>query len=411
MVGQKRTLDKSFNKFFMKIKFKNNLIKALFCFLLLSGIVSITLIGCKKEEKNQNSVYITQAVNSSMLSLPMDATGSTAITVASSYVVNEDVTVNLSVDTSYLKTYNETNHTNYVAYPVSSFSLSAQSLKISSGQASSNQLVVTVNSFADYNYALQYAIPVKITTTSNSMPSISGQNTILLTVTKSVHSTATKLADNDANNAQEYTFDNNKIFAQSQGVTTVRSNYTIEGRFMVANNFTSSTRWFYSLFEGANNVFLVIRNGANGGDSRNPGDVTIAINGNVSPTLTSLSLGTWYHFALVYDSKNITVYINGKNVYQAPAGNALFDFAPEGIASFAGGTGMAVSEYRVWKTMRSAKQISLNQCIIDPKDPDLLAYWRFDQTTTPTIVKDLSGNGNDLKKGNATVSYVPTVCP
>ncbi|MFT3902539.1 MAG: DUF1735 domain-containing protein [Niabella sp.] len=392
-----RTADIKHNIYFMYVAFS---------FFLMC------ISACKKNNDPQaNSVYITQAVQSSTTFLGLDNTGSANINIASAYTVNEDVKVSVTVDSNYLKAYNEKNGTDYVLFPQSAFTLSSQSTVISNGQALAQPIVLTANNFENYNYALQYAIPVKIAATSNGIPAINGQSTILVVIAKTIHSTASTITDNNSGTAQAYQYDNNKLFASAPGSTSVIPVYTVEGRFKVSNRFNGGTRWFYSLFQGANGVFFVIRNGNNGGDVRNPGDLTIQMGGVGSPTLTNLTLNTWYHFALEYDSKSITVYLDGKAVYHASAGSGLQDYSPEGIGSFAGSTGLTLSEYRVWKTLRSARQLVASECYVDPTNPDLLAYWKFDQTDNPFVVKDLTGNGNDLTKGNATIAFVATQCP
>ncbi len=206
--------------------------------------------------------------------MALDETGSTAIDIVSTYAVNQNVDVSVEVDSSYLKAYNQENGTNYVMFPQSAFSLSSNTAAIKNGSAIVKPITINAKSFSAFDYSLQYAIPLKIAATSNTMPSIARESVIIVAIAKTIHFTASIVADNNSGTAQGYKFNNTKLFGAS-GSTTVIPNYTIEGRFMVSKNLNGGTRWFYSLFEGANGVFFVLRNGSNGGDVRDAGGLTI----------------------------------------------------------------------------------------------------------------------------------------
>lgn len=59
-----------------------------------------------------------------------------------------------------------------------------------------------------------------------------------------------------------------------------------------------------------------------------------------------------------------------------------------------------IDEVRIWTTARSEQQIRehMNQ-LVDPDEPGLAAYWRFDEGTGDTVY-DLTGNGYQGQLGS-----------
>ena len=43
------------------------------------------------------------------------------------------------------------------------------------------------------------------------------------------------------------------------------------------------------------------------------------------------------------------------------------------------------------------RKIATHFYSVDPKTPGLVGYWKMDDNTSPNIVKDATGNGNDAK--------------
>jgi len=56
-----------------------------------------------------------------------------------------------------------------------------------------------------------------------------------------------------------------------------------------------------------------------------------------------------------------------------------------------------MAEVRVWNVVRTQEEIATHFYSVDPKTPGLVGYWKMDDNTSPNIVKDATGNGNDAK--------------
>lgn len=59
-----------------------------------------------------------------------------------------------------------------------------------------------------------------------------------------------------------------------------------------------------------------------------------------------------------------------------------------------------MSEVRVWNVVRTQEEIAGNFYSVDPKSKGLVGYWKMDDSTSPNIVKDATGNGNDATANN-----------
>lgn len=112
----------------------------------------------------------------------------------------------------------------------------------------------------------------------------------------------------------------------------------------------------------------------------------------------SLSTGTWYHIAFVFDyaSNTAELFINGtsqgtKTVSGASVGSIndpAHVGATIGAAWFADGN---IGLERIWKVKRTQAQIDANKCTILGSTTNLSAEWTFDNT-----YNDNSGNSNTL---------------
>lgn len=114
----------------------------------------------------------------------------------------------------------------------------------------------------------------------------------------------------------------------------------------------------------------------------------------------ALAEDTWYHVAVTYDgSSEMKLYKNGVLVDSATGINPLADGIAAYIGSYNGGNvwGGEIDEVRIWNVARTEEEISenYNQTLTD-SETGLVGYWNFDgDSSSNTIIADLSGNGND----------------
>ena len=131
---------------------------------------------------------------------------------------------------------------------------------------------------------------------------------------------------------------------------------------------------------------------------------------------SALTAGEWNHVAVVVDSKEMRLYLNGNlsgtapeailSLLQGHSENRLGAVGkPEGLGTVRPLHG-ALDEVRVWRTARTVEQIRENLAKkLAGSEPGLVGLWNFDDPANP--LRDASPNHHDGKLiGNARV--VPT---
>lgn len=109
----------------------------------------------------------------------------------------------------------------------------------------------------------------------------------------------------------------------------------------------------------------------------------------------------WYHIAFTYEAATqiATVYIDGemKSSFRKPC-----SIVPRGDKWYIGrswssnrGLQAMLAEVRVWQSVRKPSEIMEHMMQEDPKNPDLLAYWKMNSADGEKVT-DLTGNGYDL---------------
>ena len=116
----------------------------------------------------------------------------------------------------------------------------------------------------------------------------------------------------------------------------------------------------------------------------------------------------WQHVAMTYnaDTREVKVYVNGMLQSHgtlrmgtvtikgdSPDRMFLIGKSYDDARWFEGN----MSEVRVWNVVRTQEEIAGHIYSVDPKTPGLVGYWKMDDSSSPNIVKDATGNGNDAK--------------
>ncbi len=129
--------------------------------------------------------------------------------------------------------------------------------------------------------------------------------------------------------------------------------------------------------------------------------VGFRVGSNYLGEIRSLSAGTWYHIACVYDGSAMRIYVNGVLDNSAPRtgtisyySNGFVAGAPQPDRGAGGFYKGKIDEIRVWQIARTQDQIRLTmQRPLVGTEFGLVGYWRFNESSG-TTVWDISRRGN-----------------
>ncbi|MBN1419289.1 MAG: hypothetical protein JXP34_10960 [Planctomycetes bacterium] len=130
------------------------------------------------------------------------------------------------------------------------------------------------------------------------------------------------------------------------------------------------------------------------------------INGSMHRFSSSFSFQTnrWYHIAGTFDGNALRSYADGQLVgtYPCPgrlAMDRVMTYIGHGDGDYVRGR---IDEVRLWSVARTEGQIrEAKNHGVDPTNPDLVGYWRFDETDGQVAI-DATGHGLDGVLGETT---------
>lgn len=367
---------------------KNTIIKtgriSLLC--LLFDWLIVLLPMCEEGPDFSNKVYITQAKYTTYDGIVLDnGVGTYKITVSSIYKMEEDVRVAVEqMDTSFLDAYNKKNHTEYEIVPSEAVSFSEKELNIALNTATSSEMTMTIKKWKTYKEGVDYALPVKISNVSTGMPIISGSDFIVLELSELVVSNAALIDKGGFSPKDATTVFGLEMEGKQYG------NITVEGKIKYTKSFIVPGNWRADIFSGFG---LQVTSSSDGSiNVRFPDESWLGSFGK-------LSMDRWHHFAITNNNGVVSAYLDGKlSLTSTYAGEMTAgDFSIGGVAR---NTGLIVDEFRIWKTIRTARQIKKYPNIVEAGNPDLLVYYRFDETSG-NIAKDETSKKHDLEASGA----------
>lgn len=121
----------------------------------------------------------------------------------------------------------------------------------------------------------------------------------------------------------------------------------------------------------------------------------------------------WYHIALVFNSGNMKIFIDGKPCFDATFYQSTIDYSPQWSYENGGGRCFwfgysydesrdfygLMTEIRIWKKALTFEQINAPDHFysVDPHSQGLFSYWKFDKSTSVDgQIEDATGHGNKL---------------
>jgi hypothetical protein len=175
-------------------------------------------------------------------------------------------------------------------------------------------------------------------------------------------------------------------------VTTRIDGITLEG-WVRWDGGTSVQEIMYNGMPGTNGYGLYLNNG---------GVLLMSGVDLINCASCALAKGDWHHLAAVLSSAQWTIYEDGEQqtVWNgfpppAPSPSSVFTVGagPPGAGAFGSAPLIgALDEIRVWGVPRTAQQIQTGYNMsLAGDEPDLLAYYRFDEGTGP-VADDTAGN-------------------
>lgn len=376
----------------MKKDNKTRMMMQLYSMLLLACSFSFLFSSCEEKVDFSNKLYITQSKTTNNASVTLDnGEGNFDVTISSTYKMTQDIEVSLEImDEQFLNEYNTKYKTEYQYIPKKAVTLSSSNVNIPNNAAVSKGVTVNVKKWDDYKRGADYAIPLKINTMKSGMPVVDGSDFIVLELAEKVVSPAAAII-----NEGFHMIEPECIFGPEMEELPYGT-ITIEGKIKLTKSFFVAGNWRSDVFNGFNLQIIVSPSGVM--NVRFPDSSFIGEFG-------SISLNKWYHFAIVNDNGSITTYFDGEQQSTVSNGGPFNASKSFSIASYATGTGMVVDEFRIWKTVRTSRQIKKYPNMVDATHPDLLVYYRFDEGTG-NIAKDAKGKHDLQIKNNGAVDWL-----
>jgi hypothetical protein len=383
--------------------------------ILMLSLLAVGVTSCDPDMKDDvlhNAVYISEASTDNLSSVTLGEEGSvtsTTITLRLAQKVSHDVTVYLALDESKLKAYNDRNDTEYQMVPAEYVSF-AKTATIAAGETMTI-LPIEFTSFKGES-GIDYAAPISITDV-NGPDVLSSSGSYIFAFDKVLQQPVPQFY---YANSMSMDWDAPVDMPQLTLEWWARCvNPRGNGGFTVNNQ---------ALFSFQANVELYIRFGdvvytVNGRNAYNFLQIkTLGIDANYDsgdPNVTPLEWGKWYHFAHTYDSSTgkVTLYVNGeeRNSSSVAPGTVMtitgLNMICSGSTYFKDYVQMA--QVRLWKTVRSASQISKNMYKeVKYTDPNLVFYLPMNEGSG-SVLNDVTGNGHNVTIGSASNGSDPNV--
>ena len=197
---------------------------------------------------------------------------------------------------------------------------------------------------------------------------------------------------------------------------TANDTVTLTNAASALSNRTTFTLEFWAQFTNVSGIInLVDITGGNdaGGLILNAGKLTVDLACDfgclTESNALSLSAGTWYHIAVVFDNGTWDFYVDGVaqgiNVLDQGAINVVPDYAGSSVTNLLFGMQNhpsvddfvgSIDDIRLWSSARTQTQIQNNRSMeLVGNETGLLGYWKLNETSG-TTVNDSQTNSSSL---------------
>lgn len=364
---------------------------------LMLSFCSLALLSCQsdnidEEHHYDNKVFLTsKLVKDDLLITPEVPDATRTISYRLAKPLNRDAHLTFEAVPQMAAAYNLSFNDNAQALPAECYSIPNTKAVIKAGNISNEDVVVNFTNTHTLDNTRRYVLPVTIV--DSDIEVVDSKRTVyfvfkgaaLINVVADIHKIFFPVnwaPSTDMGNVGTITVE-----------ALVKSPDWVDGR----GNALSSVF-------GKEGTFLVRI-----GDSDRPRDQLqcAAPGGNYpGPNMVSgLPVNEWVHIAVVYDvnTHERIYYKDGVKVYSDGNARQRFNISNGCFVGYAYDNTRwlpgEISELRVWNVVRTEEQISKNPYRVDPKSDGLVAYWKFNEGAG-NIIRDHTGNGNDLKAAN-----------
>lgn len=392
----------------MKIFLKNIGRLIIFCSIMP------TFISCQDVVERGNGLFITGTSSDQLVKFVVeDLPSEYAVSVTSTDIAEEDVTIKIGVDTTLINEYNSVMGTNYYSIPKGASSLSNDQLVIPAGKSISSSTTVSIIDDSQFVPGRVYLVPVTIKQVNGKVNVIESGRTIFLKVSRTLKFNAPYVGN--ANMAYQFLLPN-PIVSLTKYTWEVKI-YATQFRALGASGTTRVCSFGgneTSVEGGAINDggFKCDQNLLRFGEGTDaPNILHVTTKQGKMSSNTTFALNTWYAVALVNDGNQLILYINGEKDNSMTV--SPYEYALYGVQIGMPSAGYQssqlfygrLSEMRLWDRPLSAREIKANVCGVDPSTNGLLSYWRMNEGEGNTFY-DLSPSNRDIGyKNGITINW------
>lgn len=379
--------------------------------ILSIGVLALSFTSCDdaKNDVIDNRVYIQEAVATPFNDIVMGDEGtvmSAPITIRLARALSHDVTVKVALNQDNLDAYNKRNQTTYEMIPAEYVEFPSE-VVVKAGEVSTT-VPVQVTAFKGEG-GVDYALSIGIIAT-DGLDASTGSSAYIYALSAPLKQVVPSFRyDNAARVMPESDWGYDLTNYTLEWWSRVTGRYNESGGYSVNNQAIFDSRQdgtnlyvrfgdlVYSAGGRYDNRFLQVKTF---GGQFDTGDPT---KGN------ELVSGTWYHFAVTYDAATgtSTMYKNGAKVssLNTAAGVPLhmdklymFDSSSQYFRD-----NVEMAQVRLWKVTRTPDQIAnFMRKEVKYNDPNLIFYLPMNDGEGATELKDVTGNGHDLKIGGGS---------
>lgn len=361
-------------------------------YLISITLLASTLVSCSDDtETFDNQIYVNASVKTSTVLLKNTVPSTEGqFQIAMAKPENQDVTISLKVDPALVSTYNAAYYDNGEALPSEYYTLESQQTTIPAGGILSEVVSVKFNNLTSLDREKIYVLPVTIDQANVGVLQ-SARTMYYILKGAALINVVADITKNDI-----------YVDWKKPEVANDLKQLTAEALIKV-NKFDK----MLTTIMGIEGYFLIRLGDA--GIPQNQLQVATK-NGNLTSADLAIPTGEWTHIAVTYDANaggKITVYINGKNLFEGQKDCGAINWAQtktdEGNGFWIGHSYNRdrwlegeISECRIWNKVLTSEEINAKDHFyqVEPDAAGLVSYWKFDEGVG-TSIADYSGNGNN----------------